>query len=103
MIFIHVTSESIPGLTEAVAKLALEAGVLDVHGLHVPGYVGLEAGGLVTLSAAPEPRPSLREQLHPLADHRIKVCTNGGRVQGKPLAVKTTVEDLAKIYPTSIF
>ena len=77
MIFIHVTSQSIPGLTEAVAELALEAGVLYVHGLHVPRYVRLEAGGLVTLGAAPQPRPSLREQLHPLADHRVKVCTDG--------------------------
>ena len=41
MIFIHVASQGIPGLASFATELAVEARVVDVGGLHMPGDVRL--------------------------------------------------------------
>lgn len=73
MIFIHVTSEGIPGLAGFATDLAVEAGVVDVGGLDVPGDVGLEGGDLEAGEACPLPRPTHHLHLHPLADQGVQV------------------------------
>ena len=73
MIFIHVASQGIPGLAGFATELAVEARVVDVGGLHMPGDVRLEGRDLEAGEAGPLPDPAHHLHLHPLADQGVQV------------------------------
>ena len=73
MIFIHVAPQGIPGSAGFATELAVEARVVDVGGLHMPGDVRLAGWDLEAGEAGPLPGPAHHLHLHPLADQRVQV------------------------------
>ena len=73
MIFVHVTSQSVPGFTHLVTLITLKTWVHNVHSLDMARNISLQARDFLTNQASPESRSIVRQQLHLLRDQVVQL------------------------------